>query len=73
MELNRINVYVIMQISMQNLELYLSGTQKSGRPGGKPEGAPPPSSWLFFIRKYYIFSRILEKLLEIVLFEAKTH
>ena len=37
MVLNRNNVYVNMEIRMQNLELYLSGMQERGRPG---EGAP---------------------------------
>ena len=41
MVLNRNNVYVNMEISMQNLELYVSGTQERGKPGG----GGPTSFW----------------------------
>ena len=51
MVLNRNNVYVNMEISMQNLELYVSGTQERGRPGG---GGPPVfGRTVSYIRKYY--------------------
>ena len=43
MVLNRINVYVIMRINVQNLALYLSGTQENVPP-------PPPS----FCQNYFL-------------------
>ena len=66
MLLIRINVYVIMEISMQNLELYLSGTQ---------ERVPPPQllAELFLTRKHYFFFKNTRKLVEILLFETKMH
>ena len=57
MVLNRNNVYVIMEISMQNLELYLSGTQERGRPGWGP---PQFLAELFLLENTIFLSKIPE-------------
>ena len=64
MVLNRNNVYEKMEISMQNLELYVSGTQERGRPGG---GGPQFLAELFLIKNTVFFLKNTRK------FEAKMH
>ena len=64
MVLNRNNVYVNMEISMQNLELYLSETQERGRPG---EGAPSFWQNCFLLKNTIFFLKNTRK------FEAKMH